>query len=114
MDSHTFYGVFHVFFVAPLLLWVGMKRDSVPEWTYTLLLVLGVGIFAYHAFRAWGKLSAGKSAWINWIHILLVAPIFLAVGWNGKETPRRFFELLIMLGFAALGYHSYHMIEEIV
>lgn len=113
MDSHTFYGAFHVLLVAPLLLWVGMKRD-VPDWTYTLLLVLGAGIFAYHAFRAWGKVVAGKSAWVNWIHILLVAPMFLVIGWNGKETPRRFFEILVMLGFAALGYHSYHMIEELM
>ena len=112
MDTHVFYGLFHIIFVAPLLLWVGIKRDSVPEWTYTLLLILGAGILAYHIFRAVGKLSEGKSAWINWIHILLVAPMFLVIGWKGKETPRRFFEILMMLGFAALGYHSYHLVES--
>jgi hypothetical protein len=34
------------------------------------------------------------------------------IGYNAEKTERRFFELLLMLGFAAIGYHGYYILDE--
>ncbi len=31
------------------------------------------------------------------------------IGYNGDKTARKFFEILLMLGFASIGYHSYYL-----
>jgi hypothetical protein len=32
------------------------------------------------------------------------------IGYKGKDTPRYAYELLALVAFAALGYHTYHLI----
>jgi hypothetical protein len=75
-----------------------------------MLLILGIIIIIYHSYKAYIKLKAGKNPWVNWIHILLVGPLLIYIGYNNKNTPRLYYELLLMLGFAAIGYHGYYMI----
>ncbi len=110
MDTHTFYSLFHVLLAAPFLIYVGIQGAKAPAWIYGILGLLVVGMVGYHGFRAFQKLADGRSAWINWIHLLLVVPILAWIAVKQKETPRRAFEMLLMLGFAALGYHAYHML----
>ncbi len=110
MDSRLLYSLFHVTFVAPLLLYVGLKGTKTPTWLFTLLAILVVGMVAYHGWRAYQKLADGRSAWINWIHLLLVAPVLGWIALRQKETPRRAFEMTMLLGFAALGYHGYYLV----
>ena len=50
-----------------------------------------------------------SSLWVNLIHMLVVAPLLLWIGYYGKETSRAAYELLLMTGFAALGYHLYSL-----
>jgi hypothetical protein len=76
---------------------------------YPVLLGLGAVIVAYHTYRAATKSS---NAWVNLIHVLLVGPLLMYIGWTGDQTPRKFFELLLMFGFAAIGYHGYYIWEE--
>ena len=109
MDAHTFYGIFHVLIAAPFLIYVGIAGTSIPSWMYGALALMVAGIVGYHGFRAYQKLVDGRSAWINWIHILLIAPLLGWIALQKKETPRRAFEMLLMLGFAGLGYHAYHL-----
>ncbi len=109
MNIHTSLSLFHVLFVAPLLLYVGIQGSKAPTWIFYLLGALAVGIGAYHGYRAFLKLSEGRSAWVNWIHLLLVVPIFAWIALQQKETPRRAFELVLMMGFATLGYHAYNL-----
>ncbi len=109
MDSHRLTYIFHLVFVAPLFLWVGLQRDAVPEFVYVILGVLAAGIAMYHGYAAYTKLAAGKSAWVNWIHLGLVVPLLAYIAYTKKETPRRFFELLLLLGFSAAGYHGLYL-----
>ena len=55
-------------------------------------------------------MKQGKAYWVNLIHILLVGPVLVYIGYNGEKTQRLYFELLLMLGFAAIGYHGYYML----
>ncbi len=108
----SFVRQFHVLIVGALFLYVGIKRGDIPkpEITFKVLLGLGSIVTAFHLYRATTKESIA-AAWVNLIHILLVGPLLMYIGWMGAETPRKFFELLMMLGFAAIGYHGYYMLS---
>jgi hypothetical protein len=109
MDMHKMYYIFHVLFAAPLLIYIGIQGAKAPTWMYGLLGVLVLGIVGYHGYRAYQKIADGRSAWINWIHILLLAPVLGYIAVYQKDTERRVFEMAMMLGFAALGYHGYYL-----
>lgn len=65
----------------------------------------------YHGYKAFNRYLSGSSAlWINLIHVFYVAPLLIYIGYKGRETPRYAYELLALIGFAALGYHTYNLI----
>ena len=103
-----FVGLFHVLVVSILFLYVGIKRTEIPTVMFPMLLGLGAIIIPYHAYKA----SIKKSGWVNYIHIFLVGPLLMYIGYNGVATERKYFELLLMMGFAALGYHGYYLVQE--
>jgi hypothetical protein len=100
-------------FVGPLLIYVGMNRDNVPDAVFNLLALLGLAVLGYHSYRAYMKLKDGQSAWVNWVHIFLVAPLLLLLGYLKKDANRRYFEMALLLGFAAVGYHGLYLIRDI-
>jgi hypothetical protein len=61
-------------------------------------------------YKAVLKYTAGVSTWVNLIHILYIAPLMIYIGYKKTETPRSAYEILALVGFAALGYHVYHLI----
>ena len=103
-----FVSLFHVLIISVLFLYVGIVKTEVPTVMFPLLLGLGAIIIPYHAYKA----SIKKSGWVNYIHIFLVGPLLLYIGYNGVATERKYFELLLMMGFAALGYHGYYIVQE--
>ena len=111
VDPHIMLAVGHILIIAPFLLYVGIQRAAIPGWIYTLLLVLGGVLFLYHGYRAYIRIiKASPYAWVNLIHAIIVAPLLLYIGFKGRESPRYAYELLLMVGFAALGYHLYSLI----
>ena len=111
MDTHLLLGLFLIFAVVPLFLYVAISRAATATAVYGVLLALGVIILLYHGFKAWRKFVAGSSGlWINLIHMLFVAPLLIYIGYREKDTPRYAYELLALIAFAALGYHTYHLI----
>ena len=111
MESNYLH-IAHVFVIAPLLIYVGLAREDVPEHLFNALGVIGLVVLGYHTYRAYGKLKENKSAWINWIHIFLVAPLLLILAYLKKDASRRYFEMLMLLGFAALGYNALYLIRD--
>ena len=102
----------HALGIAPLFIYVGLYKEAVPEHVFTALGVLGIIVLAYHSYRAYGKLKENQSAWINWIHIFLVAPLLLILGYLKKDANSRYFEMMMLLGFASLGYHGFYLIRD--
>ena len=114
VNAHITVSLFHIFAVVPLFLYVAFVRGQLPAWIFTVLLSLGLLIAVYHSYKTFIKWRAhSMSIWVNIIHVLAVAPLLLFIGAKGYDTPRWAFELLAMLGFAALGYHIYSMVLEI-
>ena len=95
---------FHVLIVSALFLYVGIYQDTIVPWMYYVLLGLGAVIVAYHCYKLWLK-----NGWVNWIHVLLIGPLLMYIGYNREKTARLFYEIVLMLGFAALGYHGYYL-----
>jgi hypothetical protein len=113
MDHHVILALFHVFFVAPLLIYVGVQRASTPELVFNGLIVLAIVIFSYHLYRAYTKwLNQSSSLWVNLIHVGLVAPLLFWIGYNKKDTTRPAFEMLLLLAFAALGYNLKSLVTQ--
>lgn len=112
MDYHFALHVFHVLFVGGLFVYVGTKGGSLSPTWFNFLLVLGVFILFYHLYRASLVLKAKGMPWVNLFHVLIVAPLLILIGWRKSASPRYYFEFLLMLGFAAIGYHGYYLIKQ--
>jgi len=112
MDKHLLIALFHIVFVVPLFLYVGFQRAATPEWVYNLMFGLGLVVLAYHGVKSVIRLVSGSmGAWVNLIHVIVVAPLLIYIGYLGKKTQRPAYEILLMVGFAALGYHLKSLIE---
>jgi len=111
MEIRTYVHLFHILLVGSLFLYVGIYRTTIPTLMYPILLGLGLFIIFYHSYKAYNYMKLGKSYWVNLIHIFLVGPLLVYIGYNREKTARLYFELLLMLGFAAIGYHGYYLFE---
>jgi hypothetical protein len=71
-------------------------------------------ILVYHGFKLIVRLKNRSGySWVNALHVITVAPLLLYIGYNKKETPRFAYELLLMLGFAAGGYHLFSLVKQL-
>jgi len=112
MNIELLVHLFHIIIVGGLFLYVGINRDKISETLFTILFGLGIFIIFYHIFKVYNYIKQDKSIWVNLIHIFIVGPILIFIGYNGEKTRRLYFELLLMLGFAAIGYHGYYLINS--
>lgn len=107
MDKDFWVHLFHIILVSGLLLYIGIIQDAMPKWVYPFLIGLGVFIIIYHIYKSIYK----KDAWINYIHIFIVGPLLLFIGIYENKTPRKYFEIILMLAFASFGYHAYYLLK---
>jgi hypothetical protein len=114
MDKHFIIALFHIFLVVPLFLGVGFLKYNVPLWVYWLLLGLGLIILVYHGRMMLKRWMMNSSyLWVNMIHFFLIAPLLIYIGYKQKETLRFAYELLLISGFGALGYHLFSVVKTI-
>lgn len=108
MDIHALVHLFHILIVGGLFLYVGINREKIYAPLFTILLFLGFIIIFYHVYKIF---NVGKSIWVNLIHVFIVGPLLVYIGYTGEKTARKFFEILLMLGFASIGYHLYYLFK---
>jgi peptidoglycan/LPS O-acetylase OafA/YrhL len=111
MNSLQLVHLFHIFIVGGLFLYVGINREKIYKPLFSVLFYLGLVIIFYHLYKIYGYLKANKGIWVNLIHVFIVGPLLIYIGYNGEKTTRKFFELLLMLGFASIGYHLYYLFQ---
>ena len=109
MTKEFWVHLFHLAIIGSLFLYVGINRTSIPKFLYPVLLYLGIIIVVYHLYKAYLHIQAEESIWISLIHIVLVGPTLITIGYNHDKTSRKVFEMLLMLGFASIGYHGYYL-----
>lgn len=110
MSKEALVHWFHLLIVGSLFLYVGIHRTAIPKLMFPILLGLGVVIILYHIYKGYTNMQHGKGYWPNLIHIILVGPLLVYIGYHETKTARLYFELLMLLGFAAIGYHGYYII----
>lgn len=108
MNKFKAVNLFHIFFVSSLFLYIGTTRNTNPDWLYTLLLLLGFAVITYHLYGASNNLAP---FWIHVMHFLIIGPLLVHIGYNGRETKRIYYEMMLLLGFASLGYHSMNYLK---
>jgi hypothetical protein len=111
MEIETYVHLFHILLVGSLFLYVGITKTLMPDFMYPILLGLGLIIILYHSFKVYNYVKLGKGFWVNLIHIFIVGPLLVYIGYNREKTSRKYFELLLMLGFASIGYHGYYLFQ---
>jgi hypothetical protein len=102
MNSHQVISALHVFVLGPMLIAIG--AGWLPQVPRMAVAALGAFIALYHGFRAWSR----DWPWINVLHALVVGPVLIAYG---LTDARYMSELVLMLGFAAVGYHAYYLLK---
>jgi len=112
MNKDALVNLFHILIVGGLFLYVGIKREKIYKPIFSVLLFLGFIIIIYHLYKIYVYLKVGKGMWANLIHVFIVGPLLIFIGYYGVETSRKYFELLLMLGFAAIGYHLYYLFQQ--
>lgn len=111
MDLFFLIVILHVTVIVPFLLWVGFNRAATPEWMYSVLFGVGLIVLLYHTYKAISRLLAASPAvWMNLIHVFLVAPLLLWIGYYAKRTERPAYDMLLLSAFGALGFHLYKLI----
>lgn len=110
-DLHLVLSLFHLALVVPLFLFVGYQRSETPPWVYLSLLSVGVVITLYHAVRLVQRYGRSPFVWVHVLHVVLVGPLLCYVGGWGRDTPRWAYEVLLLLGFGAGGYHLFQLVK---
>ena len=111
MKTESFVHLFHIIIVGGIFLYVGINREKISKIMFRTLFVLGIIIVLYHIYKTYNYIKEGKGYWVNLIHILIVGPLLVYIGYNEEKTTRLYFELLMMLGFASIGYHGYYLFK---
>jgi hypothetical protein len=113
-DYYFYLHLFHVFVIAPLLIAIYFYGKKTPDIIFSILLGLGVIILLYHLYKAYIKYNS-KSPWIwvNIVHILLVAPLFIWIGSKGKKTEPVYYDMLAFLAMTAFSYNLLKLYKDI-
>ena len=111
MDAFFLIVLLHVTVIVPFLLYIGFNRAATPDWMYSVLFGTGIIVLLYHSYKAIARLiAASPVVWINLIHVFLIAPLMLWIGYYAKRTERPAYDMLLIAAFGALGFHLYKLI----
>ena len=100
LDAYAILSLVHIFVLGPFLLAIGF--GYIPAY---VTLGFGAVVILYHLY----KYFAVRASWINLFHAFVLGPALLAAGaLPAQRWPR---ELVLMLGFAAIGYHAYYLVR---
>jgi len=104
--DHKIINLLHIFVIVPIFFFLYKERKDLSTFVCSIIIFVSLGAMFYHLSKAVEETN--KMKWVNLIHVLFVFPLLLWIGYNCKETERKYFEMLLLLAFGALGYHAYN------
>lgn len=112
MNKNLYKRLIHIFLIGGLLLYVGIIKTNTPPSLYYLTLITGIIVFIVHSIIAYQKLVNSHLPWVSFIHLFCVSPVLIYVGYYQNKSKFLFYELLLLLGFSCIGYHSYYLLRN--
>lgn len=103
MNPFTIIHLLHIFVIGTFLLYIGIRQKNLSNMWYWIMIAVGLTVIAYHSY----KFFTVKQSWVSLFHMFFIAPLLVITGYLGENAPRYLFELILMSGFAAIGYHAY-------
>jgi hypothetical protein len=107
LTYHQKINLLHILVYVPFFLYLYSHREGNTKRANQFLFFLGLIAIAYFSYKLAKQGNLQKGAWIYLLHMFLVAPLLLLIGCGGAK--RRYYEMLLLLTFAALGYHTYNL-----
>jgi hypothetical protein len=100
MNYHSISNLFHIFVTGPLIIAGGILRKNSPDWLqWTLWSLVGIVVIVQSSLWIMKRVPM----WVALLHILIVAPIIAGAL---IYQSRWLYELMILIGAAAIGYHA--------
>ncbi len=109
MTKNQIIQLFHIVVVFSLFIYIGITKTDIPEYLFPIILGLGAIVVLYHFYKIFVN---PDRAWLYLIHVLLIGPLLIYIGYTGKKTERKFFEMLLLLAFATLGYNALYFLQS--
>lgn len=104
MDTSLFIYTSHIFLFGPLLIYIGNNYgENIHNVLFNLLLIIGIGMMVYHSYLVYKK--GVSSGFMYLLHVILFAPVLIYIGLMKKKSFWGAYSLLMIIGFAAIGYH---------
>jgi hypothetical protein len=100
----------HILILGPLLLYIGITKPT-QNWLYRILIILGIIsilVFLTKLILAWSTLF-----WTMW-HVLAIGLILIWVGMKQEKSPAFLFNLLVIIGSAAIGYNLSKLMKRFI
>ena len=115
MNKYLLINLFHILIVFPALCYLyylGLKKKLNSTVCRILIFVAVLGIL-HHVSLIKQRLNTKEEykIWVNLIHILIVFPLFIYIGYKCEDIKRPFLEILLLVAFAAIGYHAFNFIR---
>ena len=110
ISKHGYINLLHILIIAPALFYVyylAVRKELQPL-VCIILGIIGIIGFISHIILYIYKILKKKECylcWANLIHIFLVFPLFMYIGYYCAQTERKYYEMLLLITIAALGYH---------
>lgn len=96
-------NVFHIIFVGPFLMFIGITKPK-NDFIYNILLILGLLVCLKFMYLLITRKLSQSSVWYI-IHVIMFSTIAIYVGLLKSKVPNIGYSLLVAIGVAAFGYH---------
>ena len=102
VHNHVIVQWLHVLVFGPLFIYLAIRRSSVKPIIYPIVFCIGILVILYHGYKMTKNPRWGH---IYLLHILVIAPSLLAIGYYKDKTNYMVYDYLLLLGSAAIGYN---------
>lgn len=113
MNYITYIYILHALIIAPLFIYIGIKKNETNKLLLKSLLYLGIVVVLYHMYKFYGYYKNGFIYHVNIYHILFTGPLLIYMGYRAENVEPSYYDLLLILGLGLLGYFSYKIYETL-
>jgi len=107
-----FIELLHILFLGPLLVYTGNTYgNGLPKWYLYTLIATGFTVMLYHISLVYKK--GFRSGFMYLLHAVIFAPLLIYVGFTGEKAFWGAYSVLMMIGFAAIGYHGMKLVRKL-